>query len=76
MLHIGKLIRQKMEERHQTVVWLSRQLSCSRNNVYKIFDKYSIDTGVLVKISEVLEFDFFKYYSEEVIEKKDKDAMP
>lgn len=65
-----------MEERHQTVVWLSKQLSCSRNNVYKIFDKYSIDTGVLVKISEVLEFDFFKYYSEEVIEKKEKDVMP
>lgn len=65
-----------MEERHQTVVWLSKQLSCSRNNVYKIFDKYSIDTGVLVKISEVLEFDFFKYYSEEIIEKKEKDVMP
>ena len=47
MIHIGKLIRQKMEERQRTVVWLAQRLSCSRTNVYKIFDKYSVDTDTL-----------------------------
>ena len=48
MIHIGKQIRQKMEER-QTVVWLSKHLSCSRANVYKIFEKYSVDTEMLAE---------------------------
>lgn len=71
MLHIGKLIRQKMEERQITVVWLARRLSCSRTNVYKIFDKYSLDTEVLAKISDILEYDFFSLYSEEIRRKRD-----
>lgn len=66
MLHIGKLIRQKMEERHKTVVWLAKHLSCTRANVYKILDKYSIDTEALSKISQALDFDFFSLYSEEI----------
>ena len=45
MIHIGKQIRQKMEERQKTVVWLSKHLSCSRANVYKIFEKYSVRIG-------------------------------
>lgn len=69
MIHIGKLIRQKMEERQRTVVWLAQRLSCSKTNVYKIFDKYSVDTDTLARISTILEFDFFSLYSKEI--KKD-----
>lgn len=71
MIHIGSLIKLKMEERQKTVVWLAEQLSCSRTNVYKIFDKYSVDTEMLARISTILEFDFFSVYSEDV-KKKDK----
>lgn len=66
MIHIGTQIRLKMEERQKTVVWLAEQLSCSRTNVYKIFDKYSVDTEQLTKISTILNFDFFSLYSETV----------
>lgn len=66
MIHIGTQIRLKMEERQKTVVWLAEQLSCSRTNVYKIFDKYSVDTKQLTKISTILNFDFFSLYSETV----------
>ena len=72
MIHIGKQIRQKMEERQKTVVWLSKHLSCSRANVYKIFEKYSVDTEMLARISAILNFDFFSLYSED-IKKKNKD---
>lgn len=61
----------KMEERQKTVVWLAEQLSCSRTNVYKIFDKYSVDTEMLSRISSILEFDFFSVYSEDVKKKVD-----
>ena len=51
-----------MEERQKTVVWLSKHLSCSRANVYKIFEKYSVDTEMLARISAILNFDFFSLF--------------
>ena len=60
-----------MEERHKTVVWLAKELAYSRTNVYKIYDKSSIDTDVLLRISIILEYDFFKIYSDEVESKVD-----
>lgn len=65
-MHIGQLIKQQMEERHKTVVWLANKLSYSRTNVYKIYDKSSIDTDVLLRISVILEYDFFHVYTQEL----------
>lgn len=55
-----------MEERQKTVVWMAEQLSCSRTNIYKIFEKYSVDTDQLARISTILDFDFFSLYSDNV----------
>ena len=73
MLEIGLLIRQKLKERKRTIVWLAENLSCSRTNVYKIFDKRSIDTDYLLRISDILDYDFFKLYSEELKKRKEYD---
>ena len=54
-MHIGQLIKQKMEEEGKTVSWLARNLSYCRTNVYKIYDKKSIDTDLLMRISALLE---------------------
>lgn len=70
MLEIGLLIRQKLKERKRTIVWLAEKLSCSRTNVYKIFDKRSIDTDYLIRISDILDYDFFALYSEELKKRK------
>lgn len=72
MIHIGKQIRQKMEERKETVVWLAKHLSCSRTNVYKIFEKNSVDTDILARISIILDFDFFSLLSEDLKINKSK----
>ncbi len=72
MLHIGKLIRKRMEEQQITIVWLAKHLSCSRTNVYKLLNKYSLDTEILAKISKLLDFDFFSLYSEEIRKDKEK----
>ncbi len=71
MLEIGLLIRQKLKERKRTIVWLAENLSCSRTNVYKIFDKRSIDTDYLLRISDILDYDFFKLYSEELKKRRE-----
>ena len=65
IMHIGKLIRQKIVERGITVVSFAEQLSCTRINAYKIFERSSIDTDLLVRISKILDYNFFVLYSSE-----------
>lgn len=65
-MHIGKLIKQQMEEQNRTVSWLAHELSYCRTNIYKIYDKKSIDTDLLLRISSILGYDFFAAYSEEL----------
>lgn len=53
------MIKERMEQRGTSVSWFARQLCCERTNVYSIYRRSSVDTALLVKISRVLEYDFF-----------------
>lgn len=59
MKHIGKAIKQELERQERGVTWFARQLSCDRSNVYRIFQKESIDTNLLMRICIILKYDFF-----------------
>lgn len=65
-IHIGQCIKSRLEMQGQTTVWLARQLGCHRSNLYKLYDKHTIDTGVLLRISRIMDYDFFQLYSEKV----------
>lgn len=69
-IHIGQLIRQRLDENGHSVVWLARQLTCSRTNVYKIFEKSHLDTEMLARISVVLNYDFFSIISNTLRQKE------
>jgi transcriptional regulator with XRE-family HTH domain len=60
---IGKQIREITERRGISKSELGRRLDMSPTNVHKIFKRETIDTGLLQKISDVLEYNFFIYYS-------------
>ncbi|MDE6395753.1 MAG: hypothetical protein K2K84_00605, partial [Muribaculaceae bacterium] len=60
---IGQLIQQELRDQNRSVSWLSQQLNCDRRNVYDIFTRAYIDTGLLYRISLVLGKDFFKPYT-------------
>lgn len=66
MIHIGQQIRLELIRQHHSVTWFAQAMACSRTSVYNIFDKSSIDTDMLLRISSVLQVDFFKAYSEEL----------
>jgi hypothetical protein len=53
---IGQLILNKLKEKKHTAIWLSKQISCERGNMYKIFNKELIDINLLSRISKVLKF--------------------
>lgn len=57
-LHIGHLIKSVFDASGMTVSEFARQIHCERTNVYKIFDRRSIDVELLVKISEILNHNF------------------
>ncbi len=65
-MHIGNRIKEVMKERKMSVVAFSRQLGCSRTNIYKLFEHYSIDTMQLLHISRILDHDFFEEYRQEL----------
>ena len=65
-INIGKAIHEELLRQGRSVAWLSRQLGTSRMACYRIFDCYSIDTHMLLRISETLHRDFFVLYSDAI----------
>ncbi len=73
-MHIGNILRERLKAEGKSVVWLARELGCHRTNVYNLFDKYSLDTMLLERLSIILDYDFFELYSEETKEKMKRKA--
>lgn len=56
---IGTMIKEELERQERTVSWLARKLNCDRSNIYRLFQKHSIDTALLQRLSVILNRDFF-----------------
>lgn len=67
MIHIGKIIEEEFRRQERSVSWFASKLCCDRSNVYSIFRRSSIDTDLLLRISNVLGRNFFEVYMDEVI---------
>lgn len=61
-IDIGKKIKEKFLESNLTINEFSELLNCERTNIYRIFQRKSVDTELLCKISKILEFNFMDYY--------------
>ena len=72
MIHIGKLIKQELEEAGKNESWLAEQLECFPTDIHKIVDRASIDTDTLLRISSILKHNFFLEYSQELLRHKTK----
>lgn len=64
-IHVGELIRERLKEEGKSVVWLAQELGCHRTNVYNIFEKNSLDTNILRRVSIVMQHNFFDYLQED-----------
>lgn len=63
-----RYIQAQLKTDQGSVGWLSRQISCSRNHVYKLFKRPSLDSELLLRISTVKQFNFFQYYTAEFLQ--------
>lgn len=61
MIHIGNEIKTIFEQQSKTCTpaWLADTLGYGRGNLYRIFHKDTIDTGLLMKLSVALGHNFF-----------------
>ena len=62
--HIGKMIKRHLINKGIRIGWLAERLGCHRNNIYKMMDRAWMDTQTLMRISLILEHDFFSELSE------------
>ena len=68
-MHIGEHIEKELRQQERSVTWLAKKLCCNRQNVYDIFKRSTIDTELLLRISLILQKNFFLLYSNEYCDK-------
>lgn len=73
-IFIGKSIEYELRNQERSAVWLARKLNCNRTNIYKIFNRSTIDTELLLRISNVLQRNFFEEYINRLDFTKEADA--
>lgn len=67
-IHIGKLIKQKMDEQQRSVAWLAREIKMDSSYLNKqLKSQAAIHTALLYRISIALKTDFFAYYSQRLL---------
>ena len=71
-INIGELIRKELEKNERSMSWLADKVHCNRGNFSRILTKHHIDCDLLLRISLILDCDFFTYYSAFIKEIKAK----
>ena len=74
-VHIGKHIHTVFISKGLTVTEFAKRINKSRENIYHVFNRKSIDTDLLLKISEILEYDFFTLYISDSNDKKEIEVL-
>lgn len=62
-IHIGHIIRDELRRQGRTNQWLADQISVTPRTLQRIYNKPSIDTQLLLRISQNLRTDLFLPYS-------------
>lgn len=71
-VEIGQKIKEVFDQRQMKLTDFADELGTVRQNVYRIFKKRHLDTGLLLKISQVLNHNFFQYYVDDPAERNDE----
>lgn len=68
IIHVGALIKDKLQLERRSITWFAREMNCDRSNMYKILSRAHLDTNFILRASKVLEYDFFKVISDSLKE--------
>lgn len=65
-VHIGKKIKERAEALRMKPTELAAKINTSKQNLYGIYKRQSIDSDLLHVISKALDFDFFTIYQQNI----------
>jgi hypothetical protein len=74
-MHIGKRIKDVLDEQGRSASWLASKIPCERTNMYDIFKREDVSVALLYKVSSILGHDFFLEISED-LRKSQTEASP
>jgi hypothetical protein len=74
-LHIGSEIRKRAKKKGMRADTMAKLLNVSTPNIYKIYERESMDTDLLARICEVLDYNFFTLYAKSFRTELESDAL-
>ena len=66
-IHIGSLLKIKVKESGVELSRICNFMKCNEPDIQTMYDAESLDTELLLKWSKILEYDFFRIYSQHLI---------
>ncbi|CAA7392620.1 hypothetical protein CHRY9393_03345 [Chryseobacterium fistulae] len=66
-IHMGSLIERKVQENGVSLSFLCKTFNCSEKEITQMYTSETLDTEILLSWSKLLEYDFFRIYSEHLI---------
>lgn len=66
-INVGSLIQQLVTEKELDICRICNFLHCNEKEIVKMYKAKSLDTEVLLRWSKLLEYDFFRIYTQHLI---------
>lgn len=66
-IHIGTFIKKRVEETQVDVLRISGFLKVTEDKIEEMYDCKSLDSEILLRWSKLLEYDFFRLYTQHLI---------
>lgn len=63
-IHLGNIIKQRLEQDGRSVRWFAEQMNSDRSNMYKLLSRSHLSTDFIMRASKIIEHDFFKDVSD------------
>ena len=60
MFHVGNFIKEELARQHKSPSWLAEVINCERPNIYNIFNRQSMDSDLIARISIALNINIFE----------------
>lgn len=78
-IHIGQMIKERVAESGIEISRICNFFNCTEDEVIEMYQQENLPTDILLKWSKLLEYDFFRLYSQHLIlyapqSGKDKDS--
>lgn len=66
-IHIGKLISQRVQETEIELTRICRFLDCTEKEIVQMYESENLYPDVIMKWCKLLEYDFFRIYTQHLI---------